>query len=552
MKKFKLPIIIIAFVTFLAGCGNGNGIYSDKGQVYRKVISQDMASLDTSQVSDNVSFTIFNQVFEGLYTLDKNDKAIPGVAKEMPKKSNGGKTLTIKLRKDAKWSNGEPVNAQDFVYSWQRAINPNTGAEYAYIMYDIKNAEEVNMGKKKVKDLGVKAVDDHTLKVELTKPIPYIDELLTFGIFMPVNKHAVEKYGEQYGTKADKTVYNGPFKIKEWRVEDKIQLVKNDDYWDKKHVRLDRVNYKILKDQQAGASLFETGSTDDTGITADQVDKYKGKPALTKRLLASTFFIKLNQKEVPAFKNKQMRLAISQAIDKQGYVDSVKNDGSAPVDGFTSKLTAKTPDGKDFADSINSPLTFNPKAAKANLAKAKKELGIKNLTFTLNTEDTPDSKISAEYIKSQIEKNLPGVTMKIKQLPFKQRVTREQSGNYEASLSGWGPDYPDPLTFLDTMTTGNSQNNTGWGSKEYDKLTKEANGPLLKKTKERNAAMKKAEELLLHEAPIAPIYQKGEAHLTNPQVKGIHYHQFGGDYTLKDAYIDKSIDRKTGKKKKDK
>ena len=552
MKKFKLPIIIIAFITFLAGCSNEDGIYSDKGQVFRKVLSQDMASLDTALVTDTVSFDVFNQVYEGLYTLDKNDKAVPGVAKEMPEKSNGGKTLTIKLRKNAKWSNGEPVTAHDFVYSWRRAINPDTASEYAYIMYDIKNAEEINLGKKKVKDLGIKAVNDHTLKVELTKPIPYINELFAFGVFMPVNKHAVEKYGEQYGTKASKAVYNGPFKVKDWKVEDKIQLVKNNDYWDKKNVSLDRVNYKVLKDQQAGASLYDTGSTDDTTITADQVDKYKGKPALKKRLLASTFFIKLNQKDVPAFKNKQMRLAISQAIDKQGYVDSVKNNGSTAFDGFTSKLTANTTDGKDFADTIKSPLTYNPKAAKANLEKAKKELGVKEITFKMNTEDTPDAKISAEYIKSQVEKNLPGVTMKIQQLPFKQRVNRELSQNYEASLSGWGPDYPDPLTFLNTMTTGNSQNKTGWSNKEFDKLTKEANGPLLKKPKEREAAMKKAEELLLHDAPVAPIYQKGEAHLTNPQVKGLFYHQIGGDTSLKYVKIDKSIDRKTGKKKKDK
>ncbi|RIO64442.1 peptide ABC transporter substrate-binding protein, partial [Mammaliicoccus sciuri] len=189
------------------------------------------------------------------------------------------------------------------------------------------------------------------------------------------------------------------------------------------------------------------------------------------------------------------------------------------------------------------------KAAKQHLEKAKKDLGIKELTFTMNTEDTPDAKISAEYIKAQVESNLPGVTMNIKQLPFKQRVNQEHSETFEASLSGWGPDYPDPLTFLNIMTTGNPSNNTGWGNKEFDKLVKDANGKLLKKPEERNAAMKEAEELLLAEAPVAPVYQKGEAHLTNPQVKGLVYHQIGGDTTLKHVKIDKRIDPKTGKKK---
>src|SRR5699024_4608315 len=268
---------------------------------------------------------------------------------------------------------------------------------------------------------------------------------------------------------ADKAVYNGPFKIENWKVEDKIQLVKNDKYWDKEKVHLDRVNYKVLKDQQAGASLYDTGSVDDTVITADQVDKYEDNPGLQKRLLASTFYIKLNQKTVPEFKNKDMRLAISQAINKEGYVNAVKNDGSEATDGFTSKLTAKAPNGEDYTKEINSPLSYNPEAAKEHYEKAKKDLGVDNVTFTMNTEDTPSAKISAEYIKAQIEKNLPGVTMKIKQLPFKQRLNQESSETFEASLSGWGPDYPDPLTFLNIMTTGAAQNNTGWGSDEYDK-----------------------------------------------------------------------------------
>ncbi|PTI41417.1 peptide ABC transporter substrate-binding protein [Staphylococcus succinus] len=550
MKKFKIFTILIALSVVLTGCSSAEGVYSDKGQVFRKVLPQDISSLDTALVTDTVSFDVFNQIYEGLYTLDKNDKAQPGVAKEMPKKSNGGKTLTIKLRKDAKWSNGDPVTAQNFEYAWKRVVNPKTASEYAYIMYDLKNAEAINTGKKDIDELGVKAVNDHTLKVELNKPIPYISELLAFATFMPQNEKVVNKYGEQYGTTAEKSIYNGPFKVEDWKVEDKIQLVKNKDYWDKKKVHLDRVNYKVLKDQQAGASLYDTGSVDDTLITADQVDKYEGNPGLKKRLLASTYYIKLNRDNVPEFKNKDLRLAISQAIDKEGYVNAVKNNGSSATDGFTSKYTAKSPDGKDFTESIQSPLSYNPKAAKEHYDKAKKELGIKNLTFTMNTEDTADAKISAEYIKAQVEKNLPGVTMKIKQLPFKQRINQEHAETFEASLSGWGPDYPDPLTFLSIMTTGNASNNTGWGNKAYDKLIKDANGKLLQKPDERQAAMKKAEEIMLQEAPVAPIYQKGEAHLTNPQVKGLYYHQIGGDTSLKEVRIDKDIDRDTGSNKK--
>ncbi|PCF66067.1 peptide ABC transporter substrate-binding protein [Staphylococcus pseudintermedius] len=552
MKKqhrFKLLITSILSVLILAACGNNGGIYSDEGQVFRKVIAQDMSSLDTAKVTDSVSFDKFNQVYEGLYTLDGHDNAQPGVAKGQPKISDDGKTWTIELRKNAKWSNGDPVTAHDFVFAWRRVLDPDTASEYAYIMYDLKNAEQINTGKKKPSELGVKALDDYTLQFELEKPIPYYKEMLAFGTFLPQNEKVVKKFGDRYGTTAEKTVYNGPFKVKQWAVEDKILLVKNDKYWDKDVVKLDKINYKVLKDGQAGASLYDTESVDDTIISSEQVDKYKGTPALQKRLLAATFYLKLNQDAVPALKNKDMRLALAKAINKQAYVDAVLNNGSAPSDGFTSKETAKAPDGKDYAEQIKSPLKYNPDGARANYEKAKKALGQSEFTFKMNTDDTPANKISAEFIKAQIEKNLPGVTIKIQQLPFKQRIAREQSGKYEISISGWGPDYPDAMTFLNIMTTGNSSNNTGWSNKEYDQKIKDANGPLLSDVKKRNQTLVEAEELLLAEAPIAPIYQKGEAHLTNPQVKNLQYHNIGGDTSLKYAYIDKSIDRETGKKK---
>lgn len=545
----KLLGALVSSVVILSACGNAEGIYDDKGQVFRKVITQDMSSLDTAKVTDNVSFDKFNQVYEGLYTAGKSDKVEPGVATGEPEVTNGGKTWTIHLRKNAKWSNGDPVTAHDFEFAWKRVLDPNTAAEYAYIMYDLKNAEAVNMGKKDVNTLGVKALDDYTLRFELTKPIPYYKEMLAFGTFLPQNEKIVKKYGERYGTSEDKSVYNGPFKVKDWAVEDKIILVKNNEYWDKQAVKLDKVNYKVLKDSQAGASLYDTESVDDTTITSEQVEKYKDDVALKKRIMPATFYLKLNQGQVPELKNQHMRLALAQAINKEDYVNSVLNNGSAVTDGFTAKGTADAPNGKDFTSQIKSPLKYDVKKAKENYEKAKKELGKDKFTMTLNTDDTPSSKISAEFIKSQIETTLPGITIKIKQFPFKQRIAREQSENYEISLSGWAPDYPDPMTFLKIMTTGNTSNNTGWGNKKYDELLKKANGELLQNAEARNQTLIEAEELLLNEAPVAPIYQKGEAHLTNPQVKGLHYHNMGGDTSLKYTYIDKSIDRKTGKKK---
>lgn len=548
-KYFRTTIILVISILILSSCSQNKGMYSDEGQVFRKVIPQDMTTLDTAMITDSVSNDIAEQAFEGLFSLDKNDKATLAIAKNMPKKSKDGKTLIFDLKENAKWSNGDDVTANDFVYAWRKVVNPKTGSEYAYIMTDIKNADDINAGKKPVESLGIKAINKHRLEIQLNRPIPYINELLTLSTFYPQNEKISKKYGEKYGTKVEKTVFNGPFKVDKWKHEDKILLSKNNNYWDKKNVKLEKVNYKVLKDKQVGASLYETGSIDDTLITADQVNKYKDSPALKKRITSGNFYIKLNQKKVKEFSNKNLRLAIARSINKQGYVDAVKNDGSSPSNTLTAKGVAKVEGDKDYTSTINSPLDFNPKLANENWQKAKKELKIEKFTFTMNTEDTPDAKISAEYIKSQVEKNLPGITLKIKQLPFKQRIALETKMNYEASLSGWGADYSDPTSYLGTMTKDNPQNNTGWNNTSFDNSYNEVNGKLLKYIDKRNETMKNMEELLVSDAPIAPIYQKGEAHLTNPQVKGLIYHVVGPDTTLKNVYIDKSVDRNTGKKK---
>ena len=548
-KKYKYLTLLVIVTLILSACSNKKSLYSDEGQVFRKIITQDITTLDTALITDAVSSDVAGQTFEGLYSIDKNDKVTLGVAKETPQKSNGGKTLTINLRKDAKWSNGDPVTAHDFVYAWRKVVDPKTASEFAYIMSDIKNADLVNTGKKPLNSLGIKALNKYKLQIDLERPVPYINELLALSTFYPQDAKIAKKYGKKYGTNAERAVYNGPFKVTNWQVEDKIQLVKNNQYWDKKSVKLDKVNYKVLKDQQAGASLYDTNSIDDTIITSEQVDKYKGSKELNYRLTAATFYIKMNEKTVPEFKNKNLRLAIAQAINKKGYVKTVLNDGSLASNNFTGIGTAKTPDGKDFASTVESPLKYNPKIAKQNWEKAKKELGKKEFAFTMNTQDTPASKIAAEYIKSQVESNLPGVTLKIKQMPFKQKTTLELANNYEATYSGWSPDYPDPTAFLETMTKDNAQNNTDWDNKEYNRLLKESNSSLLRETEKRNEALQRAESILLHDAPVAPVYQKGEAHLTNPQVKGLQYHKIGPDTTLKHVYIDKSIDRETGKKK---
>ncbi|WP_239752641.1 peptide ABC transporter substrate-binding protein [Mammaliicoccus sp. J-M40] len=540
-KGIKILSILLTAVLVLSACSSGGsgGKSSKDGQTLNLQINGDVPTMDPAMATDGLSFDMFFQTMEGLYTLDKDDKAIPAVAKGEPKITNDGKKWTVKLRENAKWSNGDPVTANDFVYAWRKVVDPDTASEYAYILFDIKNAEEVNSGDKKPEELGVKAIDDHTLEFELTKSLPYYKELLSFGTFMPQNKKFVEKQGDKYGTTLKNTLYNGPFKMIEWKTDDKVTLEKNDEYWDKDKVKLDKVNYKVVKEASTAVNLYETNKLDIVELPAEQVNKYKDDKGYTTELDTITYYFKLNEDKVPEFKNEDFRLAFAKAIDKKAYVKNNLNNGSIPADNFVPKDFVKDSKGNEYQDGVKNENHYNVKEAKEHFEKAKKELGKDEFTIELMTYDKDTAKRDAEYFKEQLEKNLDGVNIKIKQQPFKQKLDVVSKGQYEMSLENWIPDYPDPMTFLELYVTDGSHNNTGWSNKEYDKIIKAADSSLAENPDKRLKELQRAEGMLLNEAGIVPLYQVGVAQLQKPNVKNVVNHQFGGVSTLKEAYIEK-------------
>ncbi len=538
-KIFKVLTMMLAAVLVLSACSSGGGSKGKSDETLDLQINGDIPTMDSAMATDGLSFDMFFQTMEGLYTLDKDDKAIPAVAKGDPKITNDGKKWTIKLRDDAKWSNGDPVTAHDFVFAWRKVVDPDTASEYAYILYDIKNAEEINSGDKKPEELGVKAVDDHTLEFELTKSLPYYKELLSFGTFMPQNEKFVKKQGDKYGTTVKTTLYNGPFKMTEWKTDDKVTLEKNDDYWDKDKVILNKVNYKVVKEASTAVNLYETNKLDIVDLPAEQVKKYKDDKAFNTELDTVTYYFKLNEDTVPEFKNEDFRLAFAKAIDKEAYVKNNLNNGSIPTDNFVPKDFVKDSKGKEYQDGVKNTNQYNVKEAKEHYEKAKKALGKDKFTIELMTYDKDTAKRDAEYFKEQLEKNLDGVTIKIKQQPFKQKLDLVSKGEYEMSLENWIPDYPDPMTFLELYVTDGSHNNTGWSNKEYDSIIKAADSSLASDPDKRLSELQRAEGMLLNEAGIVPLYQVGVAQLQKPNVKNVVNHQFGGVSTLKEAYIEK-------------
>lgn len=530
--------LVLVISTVLAACSGGDSKESKSKQVLNLVTASDIPSMNSALATDMVSFQMYENVLEGLYRLDKNTEPVPALAEGDPKETDGGKTWTIKLRKDAKWSNGDSVTANDFVYAWRNVVDPRTASEYAFIMFDIENAQEVNKGKKQPEDLGVKAIDDNTLEIKLKNKQPYFKGLLAFGTFMPKNQKFAEKLGDKYGLDVKSTLYNGPFKMSEWKTEESVKLVKNDKYWDKDKVKLDEINYKVVKDAQTGLNLYETGKVDSVGVSAENVEKYKSNKDFKTELSAAQSFFRISYKgeHKKELSNKDLRLALAKSIDKEAYVKNNLNNGSVATNQLTPKDVYKGPDGSDFSEIAGGEnLKLDKESAKEDWKKAKAALGIDSLELELLTVDVDTAKKDAEYFKEQLESNLDGLTIKIKQQPFKQKLALESKGQYDISYGNWFPDYADPMTFLDLFLS--TETNTGYNNPEYDKLIEDAKGPLLKDPDARWKALGDASTLLLDDAALIPVIQLGTAFMDKPYVKGVVVNSSGIN-NYKETYIE--------------
>ncbi|GGI38855.1 peptide ABC transporter substrate-binding protein [Mammaliicoccus stepanovicii] len=548
-KLTALFALVTAVLLTLAACsgggkddgGNKGGVKSEKSENALNLVSTgDIPTLDPSLATDQIAFYTFAQTMEGLYVLDKDDKPIPGVAKGNPEKSADGKTWTIKLRDNAKWQNGDPVTAHDFVFAWRRTVDPKTAAEYAYMFENVENANDITAGKKKPEELGVKAVDDKTLEIKLIKDVPWMQSLLAFGSFNPQNEKFVKKQGDKYGTTVESTLSNGPFVLSQWKTEDNWKLKPNKEYWDKDKVKLGEVNYKVIKDLQTALNLYETGKADSVVVESQNVKKYKDREDFTTDLQASNWFVRLNQTKNKDLANENFRKAIAKSYDKETYTKSLLSNGSIPTDKLMIKDFVKSKDGKDYLDEVKSPLNYDKKAAKKYLEKAKKELGKDKFTVEFLTYDDDERKKAAQFMKEQIESNLPGVTIKIRQQPFKQKLKLESNKDYDIGYAGWGPDYPDPTTYLDLFKKNSPHNQSGYNNPEYDKMLEEANSDEMLKdenAQKRMELLQKAEGKLLEDGAVAPVFQAGVARLRQPYVKNWQPHKFGGDYSLKEVEI---------------
>lgn len=539
MKRKKSHLMVMALVTslLLTACNNkaNKSDTEAKKQALHVTVSEEIPSLDTAKTMDGTSAHVMQNIFEGLYVLDDQDQPIPAVAKSL-KRSKDGKKYTFDLRKDAKWSNGDSVTANDFMFAWKRAIKPETASQYAYMLFHVKNAKEINKGTMPLDELGVKVINDYKLEVELEQPIPYFLQLLALPIYLPQHESFLKEQGKNYALEPSNLIYNGPFVLEKWKHEQEFQLKKNATYWDEKKVKLDEINFQVVKDTMTAVNLYEAGNLDRVPINSQFVDKYKGNKELHMSSDSGIAMLRFNEKN-NALANKKVRQSISLALNKDDFVAHFINNGAKPASGLVPAGHILEEAGKDFRKENGNLSSYDLQNAKKIWEESKKELGVDEVNLEFLTYEQDNAKRMAEYIKGELEKHLQGLTIQIKQQPFKQKLQLEQTGDYDISMANWGPDYKDPISYLELFTTDNQNNKMNYSNRHYDELIKKAKSDLVLDQKKRWEALQEAERILLEDAAVAPLYHIGSAYVQKDYVKGIEKHQFGGVYTYKNAYI---------------
>ncbi|MBQ9251273.1 MAG: peptide ABC transporter substrate-binding protein [Clostridia bacterium] len=514
------------------------------------MLSSNVMSLDTNLATDGDSFEVIADCIDGLTQMDDEGAAIPALA-ESYDLSDDGLTYTFHLR-DAKWTNGAAVTANDFVFAWRRIAKE--AGEYAYMLDEIgniKGAAAIIHDGADPETLAVKAEDDKTFVVELEVPVSFFPSLMYFPTFYPINEEFYNSVGEAYGTSPETFLSNGAFTLEAYTPgAASFSVKKNADYWDAENVKLAGINYQVVGSSDNALTAFRSGTLDIVMINGSQVDAAKKDADLSSKLTVTgagyMWYLSFSQTEKNAdngaLANANLRLAISNAIDRDNLVDNYVMDGSlATYTAVPPQFAASATTGEDFsADQARFAdyVGFNPDKAAEYLAAAQEELGREEFTFTMiygSNEGDEVAKV-AQAIKEDVEDLLPGVTINLQSMTKTERLDKMQNDNYDIALTRWGPDYADPMTYLGMWITNNSNNYGFWSNAEYDQLIADCTtGAYITDYDARWDAMLQAETLVMQEAVIAPLYTKANANLISEGVEGVAFHPVALNRVYKNA-----------------
>lgn len=538
-KLFFLFACMLVLSLIFGGCGNEQA----NDERLSVMLDSNVVSLDSAQCTDSASFEVIATCIEGLMQLDGDGVPTPAIAESFDVSADG-KQYIFHLR-DAKWANGDPVTADDFVFAWRRHCQK--ADKYAYIMGGtvacVRNADAVIKGADPT-ILGVSAPDAKTFVVELDAPVSFFPSLMAFPTFFPINEKFYSGLDDgTYGTTPETFLSNGAFVLTEYLPGTaNIQLRKNDAYWNAENVQLDAWQYQVVKSSDSALTAFKNGTLDVAGISGSQVAAVKADPDISKNLRSipsgALSYLSFNQDSknhhAGALANVNLRLAISNAIDRESLVENfIANGSKATYTAVPIHFAPNAETGEFFAENqqqFAECVSFNVDKARAWLAKAKAELG--RDTFELEfiyANDSGNTVVKVvQAIKAQVEENLPGVVLNLQPMPKAEYFDRLTTNSFDLAINSWVPDYNDPMTFLSLWTTSGCEICEHWSNADYDKIIADCTtGTLAADYPTRWQALYDAEKILLEEAVIAPLYTGANSILLSERVDGIEFHVAG-------------------------
>ncbi|HBG9451977.1 TPA: peptide ABC transporter substrate-binding protein [Enterococcus faecalis] len=545
MKLGKKVVGLIATGFLLAACGGtkeaAEKVDSGNLAAEQKISISSPApisTLDTTQTTDKNTFTMAQHLFEGLYRFDDDSATVPALAKDV-KISDDGRKYHFTLREGIKWSNGEPITAQDFVYSWKKLVTPATIGPNAYLLDSVKNSFEIRNGEKSVDELGISAPNDKEFIVELKQAQPSFLAVVSIAWLAPQNQKFVEAQGKDYALDSEHLIYSGPFTLANWdATSDTWTLKKNPEYYDADQVKLEEVAVSTIKEDNTGINLYQANELDLVRINGQYVQQYQDDPGYVSHPDVANYFLDFNKKEGTPLANVHLRKAIGQAIDKEALTQSVLNDGSKPLNGLIpSKLYANPETDEDFRAYSGEYLKNDVKKAQAEWTKAQADVG-KKVKLSLLAADTDQGKRIAEYVQSQLQENLPGLEITISSQPSNNVNQSRREKNYELSLSGWIAGSSELDSYFNLYAGESSYNYGNYHNAKYDQLVEDARTINANNPEKQFAEYKEAEDILLNQdAAQVPLYQSASNYLINPKWKGISYHLYGDYFHLRNAYL---------------
>ena len=517
-------ILTLIFLLFMFSCGEN----TPTSKTLNYWLNEEGPTLDTSLVTDNSGVNIHAFLSEGLTKTDvKTKETVPGLA-EKYEVSEDGLTWTFHLRDGIKWSNGDPITANDFKFAWLRALDPKTASQYSFILYSIKNAKEYNSGEVDASKVGINVIDDKTLEVNLVAPTPYFDSLTSFVTYLPVNEKFLKEKGENYALNVDSILSSGPYVLKKWTHNSEMTLEKNPNYYAKDKISTDSVKIKFIADTASALNAFKNDEIDFVSLTSEQFDEFKDDKRLQTLPLAQVYFLMYNHKN-EILKNVKIRRAIDLAINKEEMIKTVFNGLNTVNYNFTThEVGFKGANTNDFGSEVGDLIEkYNPTEAKQLLAEGMKELGIEKLPkLTIIVNDMDGTKKACEAIQEYLRINL-GLELDVQLMTYKERLQRQSSGDFDIAVTRWGADYKDAMTFLDLFVSSTGTNSGKYSNANYDKFINLAKNEA--DVNKRFEYLKEVEKIIATDIPITVLYQVNKYYLVNARLSNYSFSSVNSD-----------------------